>query len=334
MQSLLLNAGRMSGKDIESIENIIINGDFQVAQQGTSFPAISSSSIYTLDQWVFYNVTGSVYTVTQGADIPSVSQAGLHAGNSLTATCTTGTASYASGASIHVIHYVKGSRFRKIAQKSFVLSFWVNSSVPGTYCVTFRNGGADRLYIAEYTVNTANTWERKTVVVPASPSAGAWDYANGVGLSILWTLAGFPGTGTPNAWSSNTQSYTANQVNHAQVGNTFKLALVKIEPGIIATPFPVRDDLSLCQEYYCRANLSACMYAGVAGEQMQTTIYLPVPMRTVPRTVLVSTALRNNLSHCSVDMYSNREGRFFTAAAAGGQAFFAVNDVWEFNARF
>jgi hypothetical protein len=259
MQSLLLNAGRTLATDIESIENIIINGDFQVAQQGTNFPVANG---YTLDQWNFSNLTGAAYTISQGVDIPSVSQAGLHAGSSYTATCTTALASFSSGAAIYIIQPIKGARFRKIAQRSFILSFWVNSARTGVYCVSFRNTGADRFYVAEYTVNTANTWEKKSIVVPATPSAGTWDYANGVGLFVLWTLAGAPSTASPNAWSSIAQNYTANQVNHAQtVGNTFKLALVKIEPGVVATPFPVRDDLLLCQEYYCRAAVSACSHA-------------------------------------------------------------------------
>jgi hypothetical protein len=331
MQSLLLNAGRTSAKDIESIENVIINGDFQVAQQGVSFP---SANTYTLDQWIFYNATGAAYTVTQGTDIPAVAQAGIHAGNSLTATCTTGAASFASGASIHIIQHIKGSRFRKIAQKNFVLSFWVSSSVPGTYCITFRNVGVDRLYIAEYTVSAANTWERKTIVVPASPSAGTWNYANGTGLSILWTLAGFANTGTANAWSSNTQNYTANQVNHAQINNTFKLALVKIEPGVVATPFPVRDsDLLLCQEYYCRLSLSECSYAAAAGDQLQTTVFLPTVMRAVPSVSLVTAGARANLADCAIYMHSAKEGRFVIAAAAAGGLYYTLGDIWEFSAR-
>jgi hypothetical protein len=331
MQSLLLNAGRMSGKDIESIENVIINGDFQVAQQGASFPGASG---YTLDQWSFYNNTGAVYTVAQSTDIPSVSQAGIHAGNSLVATCTTGATSFAAGTAIYLIQPIKGSRFRKIAQRTFTLSFWVNSTRTGTYCVSFRSTGGDRFYVAEYTVNVANTWERKSIVVPASPAAGTWNYTNGTGISVFWALAGSPNTVAPNNWSSIAQNYTASQVNHAQVNNTLRLALVKIEPGTVATPFPVRDpELPLCQEYYCRASLSSCSYASVAGEQMHTAIYLPTTMRTIPSAALVSTYYRDNLASCFVEMFSGREGRWAIAATAGGNFYQAINDVWEFNAR-
>jgi hypothetical protein len=321
----------MSGKDIESIENVIINGDFHVAQQGTSFPAVNA---YTLDQWSFSNNTGAAYTVSQSADIPSVAQAGIHAGNSLTAACTTAATSFASGTGAYIAQPIKGSRFRKIAQKNFVLSFWVNSTRIGTYCVSFRNLGGDQFYVAEYTINAANTWERKIVVVPSSPIAGTWDYANGAGLYVFWTLAGAPNTVSPNNWSSVAQHYTANQVNHAQaVGNTFRLALVKIEPGIVATPFPVRDDLLLCQEYYCRMSLSASMYASTAGEQLQQTVHLPTVMRATPSTALVSAGIRSNLSGFGVTMYSRREGSFYIGGAAGSALFYALNDLWEFNAR-
>jgi hypothetical protein len=332
MQSLLLNAGRTSAKDIETIENVIINGDFQIAQQGASFQAANG---YTLDQWNVFNNTGAVYTAGQGGDVPSVTQAGVHPGNNWFATCTTAAASFSANTAIYLLQPIKGSRFRKIAQKPFVLSFWVKSSRAGIYCVCFRNGGLDRRYVAEYTINTTDTWERKIIVVSASPSEGTWDYANGVGLTVLWTLAGAPGTAPLNTWSTNTSNYTANQVNHVQVsGSVFRIALVKIEPGIIATPFPVRDqELLLCQEYYCRANLSLCSYASVAGEQIQTTVHLPVAMRTTPSAALVAANDRSNLSLAAINMYSRREGRFIIAAAAGAALYFATNDVWEFNAR-
>jgi hypothetical protein len=332
MQSLLLNAGRTSAKEIETIENVIINGDFQIAQQGTTFPAASG---YTLDQWNFFNNTGSAYTAGQGVDIPSVAQAGVHAGNNFFATCTTA-ASFSASTTICIIQPIKGSRFRKIAQKPFVLSFWVRSSRAGIYCICFRNGGMDRRYVAEYTINAADTWERKIIVVPTSPSDGTWDYANGIGLSVLWTLAGAPGTAPVNTWSSNTSNYTANQVNHAQVsGNVFRLALVKIEPGIIATPFPVRDqELLLCQEYYCRARLSACSYAVVAGDQLDVPIFLPTAMRATPSAALITVGNRSNLSSASVLMNSGgREGRFSIVAAAAGALYQALSELWEFNAR-
>jgi hypothetical protein len=331
MQSLLLGSKGVSGRDTEGADNLILNGDFQVAQQGVSFP---SANGYTLDQWFFYNNSTARYTISQTADIPTVSQAGVHAGNSLTATCTTGVASFPADRAVQLYQNIKGSRFRKIAQKSFVLSFWVSSTRTGVYCVTFRNGVGDRLYIAEYTVNAANTWEKKTVVVPAAPTDGTWNYANGVGLTVLWSLAGTPATDAPNTWLTSGWGYTANQVNHSQVNNTFKLALVKIEPGIIATPFSLRDDeLLLCQEYYYRGSLSQCFYASVAGEQLHTTIYLPTTMRAVPSAALVTAGYRDSISGASIEMFTAREGRFIITGSTAARFPIVQNDIWEFNAR-
>jgi hypothetical protein len=330
MQSLLLGSKGVSGRDTEGADNLILNGDFQIAQQGVSFP---SANGYTLDQWFFYNNSAARYTISQTTDIPTVSQAGIHAGNSLTATCTTGVASFPADRAVQLYQNIKGSRFRNIAQKSFVLSFWVSSTRTGIYCVTLRSGVGDRFYIAEYTVNAVNTWEKKTIVVPATPVDGTWDYANGVGLTVLWSLAGTPATDAPNTWLASGWGYTANQVNHSQVNNTFKLALVKIEPGIIATPFRLRDhELLLCQEYYHRASLTIVSRTTVAGTESDITVFLPTTMRAIPRVALIAPGSRVNVSNVFIAMYNGREGRFAIISTGTG-VYHAIDDTWEFDAR-
>lgn len=235
-------------------ENLIVNGDFRVAQRGTSFAAAASGDT-TLDLWRYFKTGAMVHSIAQSADVPSVAEAGVLAAASLHVDCTTADASLAGTDNAGIYHRIEGWRFRAIAQRAFTLTFWAKATKPGVYCVSFRNAGPDfRSYVAEYTVEAAGAWERKTITVPASPAAGDWDYGAGIGLQVIWSF----GTGptlqtTPGVWQTGNFSGTASQVNACDsAANDFRLALVQLVPGEGRVPFRPRDfaeELALCQRY-------------------------------------------------------------------------------------
>ena len=54
-----------------------------------------------------------------------------------------------------------------------------------------------------YTINTADTWEKKTMTFPAD-TTGTWGTGNGRGILVRWSLgAGSGRLGTANQWNGS-----------------------------------------------------------------------------------------------------------------------------------
>lgn len=229
--------------------NDIINGGFPIWQRGTSLDA---SAAYKADRFkLSHNSGGFNATITRDTDVPSNNLSYY----SLKFEVTTADTSVAAGDYVIWEHRVEGYNFQKYRGNYGTLSFWVKSPKTGTHCIAFRSSTADRSYVAEYEIYSANTWEFKTIVVQFNYSGGTWDYTNGIGVIISWTLlAGSNFNTTPEAWQTGDYFSTSNQVNVCDtVGNIFKLAQIKFEPGQKATPFmmeDVQEELTRCQRYY------------------------------------------------------------------------------------
>lgn len=239
-------------------KNAIIGGDFSTNpwQRGTSFAAIVTGA-YSADRWA-YSATGAmVHTISQSADAPTVAQAGRLTNHCLLVDCTTADASLAAGDLTVVRQKIEGYNFLPLAQKAMTCSFWHKHTKTGTYCVAFRNSGSDRSYVAEYTQAVTDTWELATITnITASPSAGTWDYTNGIGLDVIFVLAAGSNfnAAVVNTWNSLDDFATTNQVNATDsTANNFRIALVQLEAGSVATEFDprtVQEELALCQRYY------------------------------------------------------------------------------------
>ncbi len=235
-------------------KNLIINGDFEIAQRGTSFTSVGSGT-YTLDRFRYIKSGAMVHDISQNSDVPTVAQAGRYIPNSLLIDCTTIDSSIGAGDYAAIEQKIEGYNFQAIAQKTFTLSFWVKATKTGTYCAAFRNTGVDRSYVAEYTIDSANTWEYKTITVSSSPSAGTWNYNNGIGLHVAFLLAtGSTFQTTAGSWQTGNYFGTSNQVNACDnVSNDFRIASVQIEAGSVATEFEkrtVQQEENLCYRYY------------------------------------------------------------------------------------
>lgn len=243
--------------------NYIINGDMFIAQRRTTFAAISHGA-FCVDRFFVSKVGAMVHTASQDTDVPTLAQAGYLFQKSLRLNLTTPDTSIAAGDVMEHIQRVEGFNWNNLAQKPFTLSFWVKATLTGIYCVSFRNSIADRSYVAEYTINTTNTWEYKTITVPPSPSAGTWDYINGTGLQVGWTLAaGSTFQTTAGSWQTGNFNATANQVNGVNTGATdFRLTGVMLNRGVVAAPFKLfaegyDGELAACQRYFEAPNIAA-----------------------------------------------------------------------------
>lgn len=271
--------------------NVIWNGNFDIWQSGTSF-ASAADSTHVADGWTYYKVGAMVHTVSQSTDVPTVAQCGGVTNYSILVDCTTVDSSIAAGDYAQLVFsQLEGADFAvNLAQRDMTLHFWVKHTKTGVYCVRLANSVGDRSYVAEYTINAADTWEWKVINIPASPSAGTWDYGAGRGLWVSFPLAcGSTYQTTAGAWQTGNYIATANQVNACDsTSNNFRIARVKLETGKIATPLAhiPSDVYQKALRYLHIKDLTTTDHImGVkvgAGWLQSCTQFLPVPMRVVP----------------------------------------------------
>jgi hypothetical protein len=313
----------LAGTLASNARNKIINGKMEVAQRGTSFPAVVAAA-YTLDRWRFSaNASSAVLTASQQSDVPSSNEFQ----NSLRLAVTTADTSIASIDQVNIQQRIEGYNARDLIGKTFALSFWVRSTKTGTHCVYFQNSAQDRTFVLEYTVSASNTWEYKTVTVSGGLiTAGTWDWTTGVGLIVGWTLAaGSSLQTTANAWQTGNFFATSNQVNCLDsASNIFAITGVQLEVGSVATPFdhrPIGAEELLCKRYTHVMQWQDFYLAGQApsnGTTVGNAISFPTPMRATP--TVTSTLAFNYLgtvSNAAVNASSNNVYR--QQAIAGGQ---------------
>jgi hypothetical protein len=190
--------------------------------------------------------------------------------------------------------------FGTSSAKTVTLSFYVRSSLTGTFSGAINNNASNRAYTFEYTIDSANTWERKTITV-AGDQSGTWPGAvNTRSIKIRWALAmGSTYTNTAGSWAAGDYYGTSNQVNlMATLNNTFYITGVQLEVGEQATPFEHRsfgDELVRCLRYYYKtpttngglaANEPFPCVGNMDGTQTGAYIFkFPVPMRAAPTAI-------------------------------------------------
>lgn len=277
-----LSAASYNGGQLAGMRNKIVNGRMDVAQRGASFAAVANGA-YTLDRWAAFYVTSAAATVSQQADAPSDNEFQ----NSLRVLVTTADTSIAAGDYFAVVQFIEGVNVRDLVGRSFTLSFRVRSAKTGVHCLSLANSLNDRSYVAEYTVNAANTWETKAITVPGGLiTAGTWNWSTGIGLAVRWALAsGATFQSTAGSWLTGNFLSTSAQVNVLDtLNNIFAVTGIQLEPGSAQTPFehrPFGVELALCQRYYQQFNFRGYQY-GALGDGWRATHVLAVAMRAAP----------------------------------------------------
>jgi hypothetical protein len=271
--------------------NRIINGNMQISQRGTSF-TVDGVNTYSLDRWQVEDATDGVFTVTQSSDAPS----GFV--NSLLVTVTTADASIGASQYALVRQRIEGLNATDLgwgtaSAQTVTLSFWVKSSLTGTFGGVILNSAANRSYPYTYTISSANTWEKKSITIPGD-TTGTWLTTNGIFAQVDFNMAaGSTYLGTANAWSGNTYLGATGQTQIMSTLNaTWYVTGVQLEIGTTATPFERRlygQELINCQRYYQQydASENSAAGGGLAGVCGSTSIavvtgILPVEMRTTP----------------------------------------------------
>ena len=301
-----LDIGQIGGR-----RNLIINGAMQVAQRRTSKTNFSNGDMVA-DRWQhFTNGFGSSGTVVDG---DQVSDAPDGFKNSMKITVTT-----AGGLDSADNYGALGQKFehQNISQfldsDSVTVSFYVKSSLATTYAVILERRNVNTsstgdVYVANYTINSANTWERKTITIPTnSTQASGNDNAYGATLLFVQDLkSGGTRDDASLGWNNST---TTIQINSAATDNgffnstnTWQITGVQLEVGSVATPFEHRsygEELLACCRYYWKVtqpqtsnNESICMGTYYSNTQLNGHTPFKVPMRTSP-TLVVS----NGTSH-------------------------------------
>ena len=285
-----------TGSQNLSNRNKIINGGMAIAQRATSATVSTSHVGYkTVDRFTVSIGGGAVFTMSQSGDHPE----GFS--KSMKFDCTTADADAGTGDSFRVIYKGEGYDVQDIGKgtsgaKPVTLSFYIKTNKTGNYQVNWRDVDNSRMVCGTYTVNSANTWERKVITFPTETSNGQFNNSNSAQLYLeWWFISGTSyNSGTAHAtWDAYNNANRAANLN-VNIGdntdNVLYLTGVQFEIGSVATPFEHRsfhDDYLRCCRYYfggantysSGANYYGCVYS--SGTSMVRVPH-PVPMRSTP----------------------------------------------------
>ena len=299
-----------------SFKNFFINGDFVIAQRATSATAAGDGTYTTLDRMQTYNNgTSGAYTTAQ-TSLSAADQATTGQIFAYDIQCTTADTSVASGAYAMVRQRIEAQFLQSLlygttAAKTLTLSFYVKSNLTGTTsgCI-IKHDSTAQAFLFEYTINSANTWEKKTIKITPPSNGGTIDNNNGTGFSVQWNLhigSGYLG-GSNVTWDETNSYYgTTNTLNVlSSTDNDFFLTGVQLEIGDGASDFehvPYDVQLQKCSRYYHPLSYgllsSAPVMFGLAfggldgsnvgSDNVMFPYNFPVPMRDAP-TVTVGSA--------------------------------------------
>jgi len=271
-------------------KNLIINGAMNVYQRGTD-DVVDSTATFSLDRWYCYLKGGALATVTQDTDVP----AGQGFGFSHKIDITTGDALGTSTDITRLSYDIEAQDLQHLEYghanaKTMTLSFWIKSTITGTYIAAFyqKDSAGDRILSKSYTVDSADTWEKKTITIEGDAS-GTINNDNGAGLNLNF------GLGAGSNWTSGTlatswQNYDATdqftgQVNAvSSASNNIYFTGVKLEVGTAATDYDHRsyaEELRLCQRYYEKYESTIKGATDAAGSHYMT-VFLKVSKRAAP----------------------------------------------------
>ena len=241
-----------------NFRNILINGDMSIAQRGTSVTGITGNGYHTVDRFRTSMASLGTWTMSQSTDVPS----GQGFSKSLKLDCTTADASPSASDEFKIETRFEGQNLQYLKKgtssaESLTLSFWVKSSKTGTHIAELEDSDNSRAVSLSYTVNTASTWEKKTITFPAD-TTGTLDNDNAMSLRLhFWIGAGsnFTSGTLQTTWSSITNANrVVGQVNLADsTSNEWYITGIQLEAGQTASEFeflPTDVNEQRCERYY------------------------------------------------------------------------------------
>jgi hypothetical protein len=276
-----------STSQLFGFRNRIINGDFRIDQRnaGAAVTINTALNTYTLDRWFGSGqATDGVFTVDQVTDAP----AGFT--NSTKITVTTADASIGSTQTYLFNHFIEGTNIADLGwgaagAKTVTVSFWVRSSLTGTFGGSLSNGANNRAYPFTYSISAANTWEYKTVTI-AGDTSGTWGTDTGRGIGFRFQIgAGSSASATAGSWTGTSNIFgTTGATNIISTVNAdWYITGVQLEVGSVATPFerrPYGMELALCERYY--QLLHYFIGTGTTSTRINTSVQFRTEMRATP----------------------------------------------------
>jgi hypothetical protein len=274
------------------LRNRIINGDMRVDQRNAAASITpTTTNTYTLDRWSTLLSQSSKFSVQQnaGAVTPPAGFIKYLGITSLSAY------SVAAGDYFATIQFIEGYNTADLAwgtasAATVTLSFWVRSSLTGTFGGALRNNGGTRSYPFTYTISVANTWEQKSITI-AGDTSGTWTTDNTAGIGVQFGLGvGSTYSGTSGSWAGTLYvSATGATSVVGTNGATWYVTGVQLEVGTVATPFErqiYNAQLAQCQRYYWKITPDNGRRFSLGYATTTTTIsaiiQYPVEMRTAP----------------------------------------------------
>ena len=316
-----LNLSAINNGSISGTRNKIFNGDCRIDQRNNGSSG-TATGVYTVDRWYYFASQASKGTWQQNAGsvtppIGFTNYLGYTSSSAYSplAADIFGLAQAIEGYNISDLAWGTSSA------KTVTLSFWVRSSLTGQFGGFLKNGGnlvqgnSNRFCGFSYNINSANTWEYKTITFPGDTS-GSWDSTNGSGLAVAFSLGSGSTNigGTPLTWGSTFYQQPSSSTNIVSTnGATFYITGIQLEIGTVASVFERRSygqELALCQRYFYSTTStgSNTQYqnqrtttSGNYGGAFPQHVHFPVQMRTSPNCTVYTNSTRANSGNVLVN---------------------------------
>jgi hypothetical protein len=296
---LMTTSDGVSSSGLYGFKNRIINGAMAIDQRNAGASVTLTANQYTLDRWGFLLSQSSKLTTQQSTTVPTGFK------NSLLATSSS---AYSVLSSDYFIFRqpIEGLNVADLGwgaagASTVTLSFWVRSSLTGTFGGSLRNSVGDRSYPFTYTISSANTFEYKTITI-AGDTSGTWLTTNGLGIDLGFGLGvGSTYSATAGSWQAgNYVSATGATSVVGTNGATFYITGVQLEKGSVATSFDYRPygaELALCQRYF--ENCTGAIRAASSGSFIGTTVAFKSTKRASPTLTFISSGTNSGAGFAS-----------------------------------
>jgi hypothetical protein len=293
-----------SGPQDIGFRNIIINGDMSVAQRGTTATGLGNgdNGYHTCDRWKFFESGAPTYefTQTQDTDVPT----GQGFATSLKMDCTTADASLDTADLLRIMQVFEGQNLQYLKYGtanavSLTASFWVKSSVTGDYNThLYASGATNRIITSTFTINSADTWEKKTITFAGDTAQVITNDNQG---RLLFTITLLSGTDYTSTDATSWGTYSGGKLAYGQTANVasstannFWITGVQLEVGTTASNFeflPYDVNYARCNRYYQDYTETNTVIRGAGystGSGMDTPFTFKTPMRASPTMTEVS----------------------------------------------
>ena len=306
-----INSMTPTADSLQGFRNRLINGSMVIDQRNAGASVTPTNSQFLVDRFYAGLTQASKFTAQQSSTAPAGFTKSL---------LLTSSSAYSVGAS-DIFYTAQGIEGFNVADlgwgaagaSTVTISFWVRSSLTGTFGGSIFNASVNRSYPFSYTISAANTFEQKTVTI-AGDTSGTWATNNTAGMYLAFGIGvGSTYSTTAGAWAAGL--YLAPTGATSVVGTngaTFYITGVQLEKGSVATPFERRDygrELAMCQRYFVQYQGDSATASGLLGYAESTTVArvaacLPVAMRASPTGTLSGTARLQSGTFDSADFTS------------------------------